>query len=130
VGLRATEGTDDRVYFLFVERENNLGPWPFSGLMQTLSKPPKTACLTSCSHKSPSAQTDHTGLDGGQLTTQKWKHRAIRCPVALVIDWQAQASKLKALGESLSGARGQLRHGNEGNRMGNHCLSYVSSIVR
>ncbi|KAM5528577.1 hypothetical protein FOXYSP1_19058 [Fusarium oxysporum f. sp. phaseoli] len=28
---------------------------------------PKAACLTGCSHKSPSAQTDHIGLDGGQL---------------------------------------------------------------
>ncbi|KAM5528605.1 hypothetical protein FOXYSP1_19086 [Fusarium oxysporum f. sp. phaseoli] len=32
-------------------------------------KNPKTACLTGCSHKSPSAQTDHTGLNGWQLTT-------------------------------------------------------------
>jgi hypothetical protein len=49
-------------------------------------KIPKTACLTGCSHKSPSAQTDHTELDGGQLTTQPWKHRAIRYSVALMID--------------------------------------------
>jgi hypothetical protein len=46
-------------------------------------KIPKTACLTGCSHKSPSAQTDQTGLSGGQPTTQRWKHRAIGCSVAL-----------------------------------------------
>ena len=49
-------------------------------------KIPTTACLTGCSHKSPSALTDHTGLDGGQLTTQRWKHRAIGRSVALVTD--------------------------------------------
>ncbi|KAJ0135032.1 Uncharacterized protein HZ326_21929 [Fusarium oxysporum f. sp. albedinis] len=71
-------------------------------------KIPKTACLTGCSHKSPSAQTDQTGLGGGQPTTQRWKHRAIG---------------RSRLGESLSGARGQLRHGSEESRMGNHWLS-------
>jgi hypothetical protein len=33
--------------------------------------PPKTACLTGCSHKSPLAQNGHIGLDGGQLITQR-----------------------------------------------------------
>ncbi|KAM5528579.1 hypothetical protein FOXYSP1_19060 [Fusarium oxysporum f. sp. phaseoli] len=32
---------------------------------------PKAAYLTGCSHKNPSAQTDYTGLDGRQLTTQQ-----------------------------------------------------------
>ncbi|KAH7183951.1 hypothetical protein DER44DRAFT_710312, partial [Fusarium oxysporum] len=32
-------------------------------------KVPKTAYLTGCSYKSPTAQTEYTGLVGGQLTT-------------------------------------------------------------
>jgi hypothetical protein len=33
-------------------------------------------------------------------------------------------------GESLSDARGQLRHGSEGKRMGNYWLSYFPLIVK
>jgi hypothetical protein len=62
VGVRATEGMDNRVYSFSEEREISLGLMAVFSFDGNPVRIPNTACLTGCSHKSPSAQTNHKEL--------------------------------------------------------------------